>query len=241
MRPGQLRFVTAAEAALLLLLLAIAAWQFWEWATLPARLEEPAGESLSSRVPAFDNSYLLIGVLIIAGLYGMIQFFGNSILALWVAGILTIVPQFPGIWAHNKLGWERFMGVETPVGDGHSLFLAGALFVFSMFGLFVLHRLIALRKLGGLLASKGVDAEERDSILTSEGMALTMVAVASLVLALVLVAAGTGLGRTQWITTNVPWTVVTIGGGASVLLIGFIALFLRDITAEGASEAHPEE
>lgn len=238
MRSGWFGIITAGESALVLLLLLIASWQFWEWASPAGQLDAPA-DSLAGRMPSFGTSQMMIAVLVAAGVYGLIQFFGRGLLALWVAAFLTILPQLPGIWGHNKLGWEKFMGVETAVGEGHTLFVAGGLFVASLLGLFVLHRLIALRKLGGLLTARHVNDTERDGTLAGEGATLTAIVAVALLLALFLMVAGTGIGRTEWVTAKVPWTVVTIGGGACALLIGFIVLFLRGLSAENVAESNP--
>ena len=230
MRPPWFVTIAAAETALVLFVLLVTAWQFGEWASNAG--QPGVGDTMAARMPTFDSSYLVVAILVAAGIYGLIQLFGKSSLALWIVVVLTIVPQIPGIWSHNKLGWERFMGVETTMGEGHSLLLAGALFVASLLGLIVLHRLIALRKLGRLLTSRRVDAAERDSTLVSEGMSLTVIVGLALLLSLLLVGAGTGLAESAWFVDKLPWAVVTIGGGASVLLIGFIALFLRGLSEE---------
>ena len=229
--------IAAVEAALVIFVLFAAAWQFAGWALAPFQPGASESDSMAGRMPAFDASYLMLAVLLAAALYGVFQFLGRSSLALWTLVVVVIVAQIPGIWSHNKLSWEKFMGVETAMGDGHPLLLGGALFVGSLLGLVVLHRLIALRKLGGLLTTRRVDGVERDSILTNEGMSLTVIVAVAMVLALLLVGAGTGIAAPAWIASNVPWAVVTIGGGASVLLIGFIALFLRGLS----EEARPPE
>ena len=228
--------IAVAESALVLLLLLIAAWQFWAWGAPSGDLDVTGTETLAARMPSFGTSQLLIGLLAGAGVYGLLQFLGRSSFALWLAAFLVLLPQVPAVWAHNKLEWERFMGVETPMGEGHSLFVAGGLFLLSLTGLVVLHRVIALRKLGRLLISRRADAPERDTILTNEGATMGGVVVVTLLVAVLLVLAGAGLSQAEWLTNRVPWTVVTIGGGASLLLVGFIALFLRGLGSQEESD-----
>ncbi len=224
--------IPVIEAALVIVILFAAAWQFAGWAYTPHQPGASESDSMAARMPPFDESYLMLAILLTTGIYGAVQFIGKSSLALWTLVVVVILVQIPGIWSRNKLSWEKFMGFEKAMGDGHSLMLGGTLFVGSLLGLVVLHRLIALRKLGGLLTARRVDAPERDSILANEGLSLTMIIALALVLALLLVGAGTGIAGPAWIASNVPWAVVTIGGGASVLLIGFIALFLRSLSEE---------
>ncbi len=224
--------VAAAEIALVLCVLGLAAWQFAGWVSSAAELDPGGSNTLAALLPPFGNFHLMVAVLLATGLYGLIQFFGKSSLALWALTILVILPQIPGVWSHNKLSWEKFMGVEASMGEGHPFLLAGAIFVGTLLGLVVLHRVIALRKLGGLLSSRNVDTAERDGTLANEGLALAVIVSLALVLALVLVGAGTVMGGSTLLTSRVPWAVVTVGGGASLLLLGFIALFLRGLSAE---------
>ena len=240
MRSNWFAVVAGAETGLLLLLLLIAAWQFWAWGAPPGEFDEPVASTLADRMPAFSTSHLLIGLLAVAGCYGVLQLLGRSAFALWMLTFLILISQMPAVWSHNRLVWERFMGVETPVGTGHFLLMAGVLFVLSLVGLVVLHRLIALRKLGRLLAARRVDGAERDMILTSEAATMGGVVAVTLVVAVLLVLGGAGLSRADWLTNAVPWTVVTIGGGASLLLLGFIAVFLRALGEQEEPEATPE-
>ena len=224
----------------MLLLLLVAAWQFWGWASPAGQLDAANPESMAARMPPFGGSQVILALLIAAGAYAALQFMGRSSLALWMAAVLTLAPQAPGVWAHNNLAWERFTGATTTIGDGHPEFLAGGLFVASLLGLFVLHRVIAMRTLGVLLADRRVDHPERIATLKNEGSSLTGILGLALLLALVLVGAGTVLGRSEWLTNMVPWTVVTVGGGASLLLIGFIALFLRGLMTQEGTESGPD-
>ena len=233
--------LAAVEAALMLLLLLIAAWQFWVWTSPPEVLTGPGAETMAAGMPAFGLSSLLAGVLFGAAAYGLLQVLGKSSLALWLVAVLALLPQGPGIWAHNKLGWEKFMGMETPVGDGNPLLVAGGLFLISLLGLVVLHRAIAMRRLGRLLERRRVDMAERDGIMRSESLVLGGILGVSLLLSVLLVAAGSGLSRAEWLTSAVPWTVVTIGGGASLLLIGFTALYLQSLRGQEERESGPEE
>ena len=79
------------------------------------------------------------------------------------------------------------------MGDGNPLPVAGGLFLVSLLGLVVLHRVIAMRKLGRLLDRRCVDGAERDGILRSEGLLLAGIVGVSLLLSVLLVVAGSGL------------------------------------------------
>ena len=226
-----------AEGALVLLLFLLAAWQFWGWAAPTGEFDAAAVDSLAHRMPSFGGAQVMPALLIAAGGYAALQLMGRSSLALWTVAVLTLVPQAPGVWANNNLAWEKFTGATTSIGEGHSALLAGGLFLASLLGLFVLHRVIAIRKLDRLLATRRVDDSERTTTLMNEGSSLAGIVGLALLLALVMVGGGTLLGRWEWLTTLVPWTVVTIGGGACLLLIAFIALFLRGLMTQEGDES----
>ncbi len=227
--------LVAAESALLVCLLLLGAWLFHGW-TSPAGQPGTLGATLiSEQMPSYGTSQLTLAVLVIAGVYGLLQFLRRSRLAFWLVAVLTLLPHTPGIWDHNKLEWQRFLGIDVSFGGGHSLVLTVGLFLACLSGLVILHRIIALRRLGHLLTSQRVDGQERDGILINEGKALGGMVAVGLALALLLVTAGTAIGRSEWLSATVPWTVITIGGGASLLLLGFVALFLRGLGTSGGT------
>ena len=51
-----------------------------------------------------------------------------------------------------------------------------------------------------------------------------------------MVIAGVALGRSESLPGRAPWAIVIIGGGASLLLIGFMALYLRGLDATAGAE-----
>ena len=227
---GWLGVLLAAEAALLLCLLLLAAWPFSQWASSATT----GAATLARSVPAYDTSDLMLGVFVCAVIYGLLQLLGRSNLAFWLAALLVLLPQAPGIWWHNSLQWQRFIGPAfqgngAQADGGQPLIITTGLFLVCLAGLAVLHRAIALRKLGRLLTLRGVDGKARDQALLNETAVLIGVIVAGLALALLLTLAGSALGRPGWLSDKTPWEIITIGGTASLLLIGFAVLYLRSI------------
>ncbi len=241
MRSNWFAMISAAEAALVLLLMLLAAWQFWEWVAAPGQPGEPVSGTVAGKMPSIGSSHLIVGLLVSMAVYGLLQVLRRSELALWLLALLVILPQLPAVWSHNRLVWEKFMGVDTPMGMGHSPFMAGLLFLLTLVGLLVLHRVIALRKLGRLLVARRVGDAERETILTNEAATMGGVVSVALAASVLLVLGGTVLGRAEWLTNAVPWTVVTIGGGASLLLLGFIAVFLRGVRTQEEQPTAPGE
>ena len=128
------------------------------------------------------------------------------------------------------------MTLGPPLGEGNSLFAAACFFVASVVGLVALHRAIAVRKLGSVLTGQRVDEAEQGAVIFNEGVTVAATVgislAVALVLVLVLVLVGNVLGGAEWLTTRVPWAVATIPRGASLLLLGFVALFIRGLGRE---------
>ena len=126
------------------------------------------------------------------------------------------------------------MTLGPPLGEGNSLFAAACFFVASVVGLVALHRAIAVRKLGSVLTGQRVDEAEQGAVIFNEGVtvAATVGIRLAVALVLVLVLVGNVLGGAEWLTTRVPWAVATIPRGASLLLLGFVALFIRGLGRE---------
>ena len=220
------RILLAAEVFLLVLLLLLAAWRFAAWASSPVPGEQ-AG--MAQWVASVGTSDLMLAAFVCAVVYALLQVVRLSSPAFWGLALVALLPHFPGIWGHNNLQWQRFAG-STPSGDGGQSMLATlALFLLCLVGLVVLHRVIALRKLGMTLTGRRANGDERDLVLLKEGLTLAGVIAAGLAAAIVLALFGSALGRLEGLFTKLPWTLVTIGGGASLLLAACTALFLRSI------------
>ncbi len=226
----------AVESLLLAGLLLLAAWLLLASVSSAGQPESLWPEAWAERMPAYGSSEVMLSVFICVGLYGLLQFLGRSRLAFWLAALLALLPHAPGLWGHNQLEWQRFFGIDASFGAGHSLILTAGLFLMCLAGLIVLHRIIALRKLGLLLSTRRVEGAELDALLINEGLALAGMIASGLAVALLMVIAGVALGRSESLPGRVPWAIITIGGGASLLLIGFMALFLRGLDANAGAE-----
>ena len=232
MRDRWWEVLVATEAVLVLFLLLLAAWQFVGWASPTDDADAAVSGTLAARVPSFGISSVMAGVVALAGLYGALQYLGRTQSGFLLLAVATLLPQGPGIWAHNSLRWGRLVGMEPSLGEGHSLVLSAGLFVASLVGLVVLHRVVATRQLGGLLTAMGANSGERDRVLFNECRTLAGVVGASLGMALLLVIGANALGRAGWLSESLPWAVLAIGGGASVLLTAFTVIFLRGLNRE---------
>ena len=232
MRERWWEVLVATEATIVALVLLLSAWQFYGWASPPIEANAAPPDTLATRIPSFGMFSLLLGVAAVAGLYGVLQFLRRTQTGFLMLAVTTLLPQGPGVWNHNSLEWGRFLVAGPSLGEGYPVLLSAGLFVASLVGLVVLHRVVAARKFGGLLVDMRADGSERDRVLIGEGKALVGIIGVSLAVALLLVLGGSALGRSNWLSEALPWAVLTIGGGASLLLTGFTVLFLRALNRD---------
>ena len=184
---------------------------------------------LAERLSDYGWTELMLGVVVCGGVYWALQLLRLRRWAFrWVAA-LALLAQVPGIWSHNLLDWQRFFGFGITFNVELPPYLAATLLLACLAGLVCLRRIDNLRQLGSLLASINVNREERNRALLGEGMALAGVVVVSLAVAAMLVTAGGFIDSTETLSNRIPLTIITLGGGACLLLLGFIGLFLRGL------------
>ena len=233
-RAGWTAALVAAETSLLAGLLLLAAFALWDSVSSAALPGSLWPEAVVRRLPAFESSELALAVVLIIGLYWLMQASGRSRSAFWMVSPLAMLPHTPAIWDHNQLEWYRFFGVEASFGEGQSLFWTASMFVLCLVGLMLLHRVIGLRKLDQLLASRLIDPPERQRTIRNEAVMLVGMIVICLLLTLLAVRAGSTFGESVSALARVPWTVLTVGGGATALLAGFVVLWFRGRANLGA-------
>ena len=212
-------------------LLSISALALWLAAAIIS-----GGEPLSSWTGGMAESSagfglieLILAVVALAVLYWVLQRVGRYRLAFWLIVSLCLISQFPGIWTQNLLEWKRFFGLSFTFFVDQPLYLVAAQFVFSLAGLVCLRRIFDLRRLGLLISSLNIDESERNRFILNEGLVLAGTVVVGLGIAASAVAANAALGRTDALMEGIPLAVITLGGGATLLLICFIALFRRSL------------
>ncbi len=184
---------------------------------------------LAENLAGFGSIELVLAAAALAVLYWGLQFVGRDRLAFWLITPLALVSQFPGIWTHNLLEWQRFFGLSFSFNVDQSLYIVSAQFLASLAGLVCLRRISNLRRLGSLISSLKIDVSERNRVLLNEGVVLAGTVVAALVIATAALAANALLGRTETLMERIPLAVITLGGGATLLLICFVALFRRSL------------
>ena len=229
MRQGRAAILMVSELVLVAVLLFVSGRVFSVWVSSA----EPEGpfwpDGLATRVPAFGSSEILLGVLLFTGLYGLLQFRKKTTGAFLMVAWLALLPHAAGVWDQNRVDWQRFMGAQTGGDASQSVILAAGLFLISLVGAFLLYRIISLRSLERILRAQGVENREITGVLTNEAMAQMALMAAGLLMAVIMILVATAIGGQEGLAEKTPWAVITIGGGATALLMGFLALLLRGL------------
>ena len=86
-------------------------------------------------------------------------------------------------------------------------------------------------------ASQGVENQETTGVLIKEALAQIALMGAGLLVAVVMILVGTAIGGQEGLAEKMPWAVITIGGGATALLIGFLILFLQGLNRSNRGDS----
>ena len=133
----------------------------------------------------------------------------------------------PLIWGHNQLELYRFFGLDASLEAVNSQLLDATLFLTSLVGLVALYRVIGLRKLDRQLSSQKIEYSDRNRIMLCEALMLLGLIAAGLLLAFLIVLVATVLARSDALLAWSPWTVLTLGGGATLLFALTLVLWFR--------------
>ena len=151
------RFV-AIESLLLVCLLALTGYVFWEtlgvelgldrvWASLKAAQEPDSWQSTLLTLAAIGVCCLpIIG-------YWVLQWVGMTRVSFWLVTLAALLPQVPALLAYNRLDWPSFW-VGPLFSTELSQVMVGLLFLLSLVLLVTLHRTGDLRRLQGRLNAR---------------------------------------------------------------------------------------
>ena len=179
-------------------------------------------------VPEYGALEVWLAIALSLCVYWLLQSLGLRRGAFWAVALMGLAAQLPTVLAHNLVDWPQLLARDTPFGSGRSTLGTIVPMVSSLVLLVVAHRLIDARRLRALLYERGADEQETVRYVGAHLLVLAVMIIASLVLTLGTVSLGTAVGvQDQWLERS-PWTVLTIGVGAIVLLSIFVFLWLRD-------------
>ena len=226
MRVRELGYATA-ETALLAGLL------FLSVLSVPdaTNADGPSGFSWSEHLARFlpDQvlTELLPSVALCLMLYWVLHLLGRAQISFWLMALIVVLPQSSAIFSHNQIGWDQFFAFEFGVVDDRSLLRDTGIFLLSLVGLVALNRAVGLRQLDRRMRLQGLDRLARDGAARFEVILLVGLVAVALLLTLVMMGLSALLGRFDGVLDGSSWTVVIIGGGASLLLASSLVLWYR--------------
>ncbi len=187
----------------------------------------PAGVNGPEGMGGPLKTVLIVGAMgLVVGCYWVLQSAGWTKWAYWLVTLVGLVPQAPTIWSHNRLDWFAF-GELSSLTPTLSQTAVGAVFLLSLVLLVTLHRVAEMRRFEGKLAGMNLEPGDRRQVMVGEWVTLAGLIVTSIVVTVTLLAAGMALGRMDQLLQKPPWTVVSVGGTAVILLSAFVFLWLR--------------
>ena len=224
------RFILV-ESFLLGCLFLIAAYMFWQsFPTIPGVAMFLGDGEAFQRSSPFGVSLF---VFVIAGfcllptvLYWVMQWMGMTGRSFWMATLVSLLPQFPAVVAHNQLDWALFWRA-VKASPELSQTTIGALFLVSLALLLALQRVSELRRLRGRLGNLGLEDGEQGQIIAWEVVALAGLVGSALVVTLVLVLVAAGFARMAELLGYSHWTVLTVGAAALFVMAVFLHCWLR--------------
>ncbi len=181
---------------------------------------------LSSLPPDFSSPLeLALGVLVGLALYWLLHWRDHDGLAYWAMALVALLAHIPAVWAHNKLEVFQYTDLTAGAVDGQAL--DAALFLLAAVGLLALYAVDGMRKLERRMSLQDALDSERRTAITSETLVLLSLVAGGLLVSLVVVGVASVLGGLDAFLAWSPWTVLTVGVGAALLLALALLLWLR--------------
>ena len=215
---------TVAESLILASLLLLASYVAWD-AGPALGLQQPSW--LATSLPWLMAVEVLLAVLLLVAAYWALQALGYNQLSFWLMVGITILPHSVTAWGHNQIEWYELFGAQAELIGERMLARDAALFLASLAGLVMLHRIISLRDLERRMTFQGISTTDKSQVLKYEGLLLVGLLAAGLSLALLTVLVATLLGRYDAFLAGSTWAVAGIGAGASALLALTLLLWRR--------------
>ena len=217
----------AAETVLLAGLLALAGYVAWDTGPALGLPDSHWLRWLTGFFPGFISvqAFSLVTLLVVT--YWALQALGHRQLSFWLMAGFAVLPHAVPIWGHNQLEWYELFGAQADLIGERMLARDAALFLASLAGLVVLHRIISLRDLERRMTFQGISTTDKGRVLQYEGLLLVGLLAAGLSLALLTVLVATLLGRYDAFLTGSTWAAGGIGAGASALLALTLLLWRR--------------
>ncbi len=218
----------AAETLLLTGLLLLAGFVVWDAGPALGLPESRWLTWLTGLFPGLFSIQAVAVAILLIGVYWALKAIGYGQVSFWLMAGVTVLPHAVPIWGHNELQWYELVGLEAELVGERAPLRDAALFLASLTGIVILHRVIGLRALSERMRVRAIAAEDGRRVLRVESLLVAGLLAASLSLALLAVLAAVYLGRYDEILSGSTWAVAAVGGGAGLLLALTLLQWRRD-------------
>ena len=164
-------------------------------------------------------------------MYWVLQFIGMTRTSFWIVTLAALAPQIPAVLSYNQLDWPSFW-VDPLFTTGRSPIVVASLLLVSLALLVSLHRIGELRRLKARLAALRLDESDQEGAIVNELLVLGGLTGSALVLTAMLLSLGIAVAQMKDLLVLSPWTVLTVGGAAILLLASMLSLWLRQTSEE---------
>ena len=183
------------------------------------------------------QTVILVGAAL--GGYILARRAGRSRRAFWLAALMIIGAHMTAVWAHNQLDWHQMFGRAAVFAESEPLVLTSSLFLVTLAGLVLLHRIMQLRELADALSARGVRDAERDSIISNELLSIVVILATALFASTWIVIVGAVVASADGLAQRMPSAVSVVGMGAVIVFAGFLALLYRTLSGSETSPGAP--
>ena len=225
-RGGSLRFI-AAESLLLAGLLLLAAYVLWDVGVL-LKVQVPTWVARADELALFFVPWQPV-LLLSGGLaaYWMLQAMGRDRIAFWLLALAAALPHAMPAWSHNRIGWHVLLDFQTELVNDRSVYLDMILFGACLVGLVALHRLVGMKGLERRMLLRRVEPLDKRRVMRYESLMLIGLLTGGLLLTGLMMLVAALLGRYDGLLDGSPLAIVTLGGGAALLLALTLLFWFR--------------
>ena len=224
------------ESLLLACLLLLAGYVFWETLGLVLGLDGVWRSLIDARVPDRSDLVFILVLFVVCclqiAIYWVLQFIGMTRTSFWIVTLAALAPQIPAVLSYNQLDWPSFWVDPLLFTTGLSPIVVASLLLVSLALLVSLHRIAELRRLKARLAALRLDESDEEGAIVSELLVLGGLTGSALVLTAMLLSMGIGVAQMKDLLVLSPWTVLTVGGAAILLLASVLSLWFRQTGEE---------
>ena len=219
------------ESLLLTILLLLAFYALWETSGAILGLDRVRNSlTETSMLATSDAGFFLLEWIGICCLpivvYWVLQYAGMTRLSFWAVTLAALVPQIPAVLFYNQLDWPSFW-IGSWFTTGLSQTIVATMVLASLALLASLHRTGELRRLKARLDRLRPDELDRKRVIAGELLLLGGLIGLALVLTVLLLGLGVAVAQMEGLFVLSPWTVLTVGGAAVLLLAWVLSLWLR--------------